>query len=324
VGSRLPIETYIELFSKLRQNADAEYFPRETKGRAPHKPLLLLAVLDLFTMGGIVDGRVPVSPELGELFSTYWSRVLPSAYRQNLALPFFHLQNDGAFWRLVAIPGNASVPKQISSVSRLRELIAYAELDPALVACLSVKKERARLREVLIRQYFTRDIQADLLEQAEINTQAYEYSNLLLDLRIVAEPQAIGEYIPAARNQGFRRAIVTAYDYRCAMCGIRVLTADGHAVVDAAHIHAWSESRNDNPTNGLSLCRLCHWSFDEGLLGADMERTILVSPQLSAQSNVPGHLAQLARRPLIGPGDTRLAPDPAALWWHRSNVFRAS
>ena len=29
---------------------------------------------------------------------------------------------------------------------------------------------------------------------------------------------------------------------------------------------SWSESRDDRPTNGLALCRLCHWSFDEGLM----------------------------------------------------------
>jgi predicted restriction endonuclease len=29
---------------------------------------------------------------------------------------------------------------------------------------------------------------------------------------------------------------------------------------------AWSESRDDRPTNGLPLCRLCHWSFDEELM----------------------------------------------------------
>ena len=43
--------------------------------------------------------------------------------------------------------------------------------------------------------------------------------------------------------------------------------------------------------DSVALCRLCHWGFDEGLLGADARRNILVSPQLSVAGNVPGHLA---------------------------------
>ena len=69
------------------------------------------------------------------------------------------------------------------------------------------------------------------------------------------------------RDQGFRRAVVTAYTHRCAFCGIRMRTIDGHTAVDAAHIIPWSLSHNDDPRNGLALCKLCHWSFDEGLLG---------------------------------------------------------
>ena len=45
-------------------------------------------------------------------------------------------------------------------------------------------------------------------------------------------------------------------------------TIDGHTAVDAAHIIPWSISHNDDPRNGLALCKLCHWSFDEGLLAA--------------------------------------------------------
>ncbi|MFO7461431.1 MAG: HNH endonuclease [Desulfatiglandales bacterium] len=79
------------------------------------------------------------------------------------------------------------------------------------------------------------------------------------------------------RDQGFRKAIVTIYDHRCALCGIRMLTPDGHTVVEAAHIKPWSESHDDKPTNGLSLCRLCHWSFDEGLMSVGAKYEVLVS-----------------------------------------------
>jgi putative restriction endonuclease len=43
-------------------------------------------------------------------------------------------------------------------------------------------------------------------------------------------------YRPAVRDQGFRRAVVTAYLHRCALCGIRVRTLDGRTAVAVAHI----------------------------------------------------------------------------------------
>lgn len=320
------VERFARLFAHLRSDTNRMRYPDETRHRAPHKPLLLLAVLDLFAEGAIQDGRVPVGPEIGEAFSRYWHRVMPPDHRPNMALPFFHLQRDGGFWTLVATPGNEPALEhtpQIRTMSVLTNLVACARLDPELVRCLSVPRERDELRDVLVRRYFSPEAQARLLEQARVNVEAYRYSEMLLSRRIVAEARAAEEYLPVARGQGFRRAVVMAYAYRCAMCGIRVLTADGRTAVEAAHIHAWSVSRNDDPTNGLALCRLCHWSFDEGLLGADRLRSILVSPQLSREPNVPGHLAQLAQRPLIGPGDARLAPDVDALGWHRRHVFRA-
>ena len=43
------------------------------------------------------------------------------------------------------------------------------------------------------------------------------------------------------------------------------MTADGHMAA-AAHIIPWRYSHNDDPRNGLALCYLCHWTFDEGLV----------------------------------------------------------
>jgi hypothetical protein len=103
------------------------------------------------------------------------------------------------------------------------------------------------------------------------------------------------------RDQGFRRAIVKAYDHRCAICGVRIVTADGHTAVAAAHIIPWSYSHNDDPRNGLALCHLCHWTFDEGLVTLTDRYQVKTSPQLAVTSNLPGHLVTFNGRSLIGP-----------------------
>lgn len=120
-----------------------------------------------------------------------------------------------------------------------------------------------------------------------------------------------------------RRAIVTAYDHRCALCGVRILTAEGHTAVTAAHIVPWSVSHNGDPRNGVALCRLCHWSFDEGLITFSDTYQAKTSPQLTAAPNLPGHLLTLTGRPLLGPADHTLWPFIASIRWHRREVFRS-
>ena len=99
------------------------------------------------------------------------------------------------------------------------------------------------------------------------------------------EPE--GQEETRVRDQGFRRAIVNLYDHRCALCGIRMLTPEGHTVVEAAHIVQWNESHNDLPTNGMALCRLCHWSFDEGLMSVGNRYEVFVSGRVHVERNLP-------------------------------------
>ena len=43
-------------------------------------------------------------------------------------------------------------------------------------------------------------------------------------------------------------------------------TPEGRTAVAAAHIIPWRYSHNDDPRNGMALCGLHHWTFDEGLV----------------------------------------------------------
>jgi putative restriction endonuclease len=58
---------------------------------------------------------------------------------------------------------------------------------------------------------------------------------------------------------------VAAYNYTCALTRYRLTTITGGSIVDAAHIHQLSDSRNNDPRNGLALCKNAHWLFDNGL-----------------------------------------------------------
>ena len=112
------------------------------------------------------------------------------------------------------------------------------------------------------------------------------------------------------------------YDHRCALCGIRVKTSDGHTAVVGAHIIPWSVSHNDDPRNGLSLCRLCHWTFDEGLITVNTDYIVRTSPQLNGLGNMSAHLSPLNQRGMIRPDDPDYLPASDSLSWHMKEVFR--
>ena len=103
-----------------------------------------------------------------------------------------------------------------------------------------------------------------------------------------------------------------------------MLTADRHTAVEAAHIIPWHIDHNDDPWNGMVLCRLCHWIFDEGLTGVSANYFLLLSGELRSLSNIAGHLQQLESRLIIGPTESSFMPYPDSLSWRRYKVFRAA
>ncbi len=72
----------------------------------------------------------------------------------------------------------------------------------------------------------------------------------------------------------------------------------------------------------MALCRMCHWTFDEGLLGVSQGYEVVASRQLNIADNLPGYLTNLEGRGIVGPSQKLFWPDTESLWWHHENVFR--
>ncbi|MBI9092945.1 MAG: HNH endonuclease [Desulfobacterium sp.] len=289
---------------------------------APHKPLLLLSLMDGFAQGLLVEPFIVPSQALLETFNQYWSRIMPRGKTTSMAYPFPRLKSDG-FWERVPHPGYDPVTDyNVSSMVQLRKIYAGARMDQELFTLFCLPETRERLRGVLINTYFAPEIRPLLVEQGHVNQAAYDYSQTLLK---IAESQGLFETETdrhkKVRDQGFRKAIVTLYDHRCALCGIKLLTPEGHTIVDAAHIVPWSRSHDDRPVNGLCLCKLCHWSFDEGLMGVSKNYEVLVSKKAGFDSNMPGHIFTLTDRPIFKPDKERFWPEQASLAWHRKEKF---
>lgn len=182
-------------------------------------------------------------------------------------------------------------------------------------------ESRARLVRALLQSCFSEERRKILAAELGLQHQAYQYSLELEALpHKIAERETAANYNDAVRDQGFRRAIVNCYDHRCALCGVRIVTPDGHTAVEASHIKPWSRFKDDDVRNGMALCRLCHWAFDEGLMSVNDNYQVLTSRQISTSPNAAGFMATISGRPIICLRDEVLWPDPGRLAWHRRNV----
>jgi putative restriction endonuclease len=319
------LQHYIDAFSNLRRATGP--FPAATKHLAPHKPLLLLAVIDMIGRNAITSPFISIAGEMTELaslFAAYWRKVMPVTQASSIAFPFSRLENEPRpFWRVEPLPGKSARPA--TTISQLRKIAIGALIDKPLFSLLQDQQARSDLIEVLLTSHFSSVGQNALREEMGIQQQAFVYSQALENAALKVKDVVNRDvYSEAVRDQGFRRAIVNCYDHRCAICGTRIVTADGYTAVEAAHIKPWSRFKNDDINNGMALCRLCHWAFDGGMLGVADDFQVNVSRQLTVAPNAPGYLMTLAGREIIRPSDHQLWPAPENLSWHRKEVFMRS
>lgn len=300
-------------FPSIRQDTNRSTWTEETLGRAPYKPFLLLAVLDLMDAGRITKNRIVPDEDLTDAFMLYWNAILPDRLRPSIHLPFFYLQTDG-FWVLHPLPGKMLPATEPSSWKNVRERYAFASLDEAAFKLLQNPLTRATTRMELIRRCFVPSLEKPLLDLAKTQVSAFNYADKLLRETPAAYEKPVEKPV---RDQAFRRVIVKVYDHRCALCGIRIISPDSHTVVDAAHIKDWAVSHDDSPTNGLALCKLCHWTFDSGLVGFDDDYRVIVARSITRDGNLPGHIQQFAHRPMILPDRECYYPATENLEWHR-------
>jgi putative restriction endonuclease len=324
------MKDYPNQLTLLNLQKNSNQWPKETKHCAPYKPILLLVVFDLIAENTISNNLIELTPQLGDLFSSYWSLIRPVMPPErslgNIALPFYHLRNDG-FWHLIPKPGQETVVESgvpMRSIRQLQENTLGARFDEALFDLLQQTTFREQLRKTIIETYFDAILQPVLLEQAVFNFESYLYQREIERQAEASDFQLVkpeSEDKPA-RSQGFRRAIVVAYDYICATCGIRVLTNDGQTIVVAAHIVPHYQSHNDDPRNGVALCQSCHWAFDRGMMTIVPDRfTVKLSPQLRNADLMVGYFGNLRGKTIVLPRSEKMYPHEIALDWHLKNIF---
>lgn len=137
--------------------------------QAPHKAVLLLAILDLIEAGEITTPRIMLTRQLEGAFRDEWGRYIgaPLVFKCVIATPFWHMQNE-PFYSLYLNSGEevkSGIPPY--SKKRLREE-TYAILDDDLFKQMQTKTSRNKFREVLVETYL-RGLYSDLSADHLIN-----------------------------------------------------------------------------------------------------------------------------------------------------------
>jgi len=291
---------------------------------SPHKICMLLAVLDLARSGLLSVNRIEYAPALLERFKQYFSAVRSANDHPNPYFPYFHLKGklkhgQESFWHLLPIPGRENVLQGMRTARCHRDItdnISHVELDSELFHLLQSPLATEELGDTLAKHWFNRELQ-DLGSVVAQGKLISRYEHRLRDLEFSTVSEASPpEYV---RSPAFRRVVLEAYNYRCAATGLRLLINET-AMVEAAHIHPFSASGDDDPRNGLALTPNMHWAMDAFLIAPGPDYKWHVTKQLD--SRIPDHriITELDGKTLLLPNEQRMYPRQDALKWRLSQL----
>ncbi|AXG69644.1 HNH endonuclease [Kordia sp. SMS9] len=300
-------------------------------GRAPHKPILLLSILELISKGEIHSNRIFITPELLLSFKHNWDKLVYSQHIANFALPFFHLRSE-SFWSLhtksdMELIVNTS--KSIKSFKSLNDAIDFAEIDENLFLFLLNPPSRILFEAALLDEYFpdskvnyaSNQLNSEevKIEHQILNENKIEYQSNLKKLKATLNGD---DYVEELFIRGglFKRTIPKIYNYSCCISGMKIASKQNAQMVDACHIVPFSISNDDTITNGLSLSPNLHRALDRGLITIHQDYTVRVSPTIRENDSVFS-LSQFNGKKIILPQKTTWHPSAESLDWHNREVF---
>lgn len=293
-------------------------------GKAPHKPIMMLSVIEAIEKGFIKENVIAISPELVSLFKSYWDKLVKTDHTSNFALPFYHLSNEHSkTWELITKPGfeNALTrSRSIKSFKTLNDFVYFAKLNNQFYSFLINKEERRLARNFILKKYFNidsfelKDTYLNKYENEIINENPALYAAKIQQKTIEAKEEYVEEvYI---RRGAFKRTIPKVYNNTCAITGLSISAEFNVSMIDACHIVPFSESHDDTIGNGIALCPNMHRAFDRGLISIDENYQVLMSGRFIEDSS-PYSIAQFDKKQILLPEQERLYPQQENLDVHR-------
>lgn len=147
------------------------------KGKpAPHKAVLLIAVMRLVGRGIVSSTEIELTDELVAEFKSVWAEKLPAScpFSCSIGQPFYHMQHE-PFWRLLEHEEEYSmVAEELGlynnqtkdmpngySVNAIRKKFRCAIIEQQLFDVISDAENRKALEDLLVAKYLTYDSPLD-------------------------------------------------------------------------------------------------------------------------------------------------------------------
>ncbi|MBI1184860.1 HNH endonuclease [bacterium] len=316
------IASYLNRFKKLRVD--------RSKGIAPHKPVLLLSVLQAVTSNIITENKIYITPELVALFKTNWNLLVTTAHDCRFALPFYHLTSD-KFWMLIPKHGFENVlslKSAMRSFSNLNAAIEYAVLDEELYVLMSDLKINGMFQHFILDEYFPNS-------KSKYSNPVGWQKKLFDDLedKILKEPvevyRAESKRLLESKNEEeifirgsvFKREVPKIYNNTCCISGMRIDSTLSVSMVDACHIVPFSESYNDTISNGIALCPNLHRAFDRGLISVDENYRVLISNRFTEKES-DYSIRIFEGKEINLPKERKYWPLQENFEWHRGSMLK--
>lgn len=316
------LQKYLLAFKRLRID--------KAHGIAPHKPVLLISVLQTFLNGINHNQKIYITPELVACFKSNWNVLVTTKHDCRFALPFYHLTSD-KFWKLIPNSGFDNILKLSSSMRsfvNLNAAVLCAEIDENLCILMNNKKSNEILTQFLLDEYFPNSKGNFSNSSVGPNHLFTEIENKILEEPSEDYRQEIKKLLEQnndeeifLRGSVFKREIPKIYNNTCCISGMKIDATINVSMIDACHIVPFRVSYDDTVTNGIALCPNLHRAFDRGLITIDEEYKVLVSKSFKEEET------NYSIRPFEGneiklPNLKSYYPLRENIGWHRNNVFK--
>lgn len=267
--------------------------------RAPHKPLMLLYALSEYKKGHerLFHFETEVDQQLKELLIQYG----PFRKAYHPEYPFWRLVNDG-FWEIKN--GEECIPRKSNTDPKKSELVKFNVLAGFDVRAYQLIETTPKLIEQIASKLIQDNFPDSLHEE--------------LFIRFGFEL----DYSSKSRDPNFRKDVLRAYNYKCAICGFDLALDTIPVGIEAAHIKWKQYSGPCVVTNGIALCSIHHKAFDRGVIALNSDLKVVVSPAVTGGELVESFIWRFENKQIILPRDKLNYPEGNMVKWHFHEVFK--
>lgn len=146
-----------------------------------------------------------------------------------------------------------------------------------------------------------------------------------MDSIVLYQPAIAQNSRPAREQRVFRKNVLEAYNYKCAITG-QSIWIDNRVLLEAAHIIPYRDGGSFSVNNGIALSYEMHKMFDNGLFGFYYDIDGQIKIKISQSQRIRddnGILQWLNDKPIAMPQDPKQYPSDVALQYNL-NTFLIS